>query len=440
MRFDSITIENMRLVGEAARTTNIVPDKNVLILLGDNGFGKTTMLDAMATAMAPFPAQFPGIQDFLLSDMDVHINRHGHRARYLTVQATFSYVGDSRLSCVRYRKGTSSPPKANYEELKWLANQKKEAILANEANIELPVFAYYGTGRGNFSVPERKRGFKQTFERWDCYKSAILPDTDFKRFFEWFDLMEDEERRERERLRDFDYVLPVLACVRHALSEVVDAFSNPRILTRPLRFVMDRVEADGTRHELRIEQLSEGYKIVIAMVADLAARMAEANPEMTNPLDATGIVLIDEVDLHLHPKWQRTILQDLHRVFPNIQFIVSTHSPIIVVGAADIAQVVNLNSIASDADDVVPNVSASNVGQILLSGLFGLKSLQSPEWDDKIQERDEILAKPELTANDDARLAQIDEELKELTSLQDPSAIRSTLLLEKLARQLNIEL
>ena len=218
---------------------------------------------------------------------------------------------------------------------------------------------------------------------------------------------------------------------------MVDDFQNPRIMTRPLRFVMDRVESDGSRHELRIEQLSEGYKIVIATVADLAARMAEANPEMSNPLDAHGIVLIDEVDLHLHPKWQRTILRDLHRVFPYVQFIVSTHSPIIVVGAAEIAQVVNLNN---SANDVVPSVSVSNVGQVLLSELFGLKSLQSPKWDSKILERDTILAKPKLTPEDEIRLSQLDEEMKGLTSLQDSNAIRSSQLLEKLARQLNIEL
>lgn len=439
MRFDKITIENMRLVGESARTINIVPDKNILILLGDNGFGKTTMLDAMATAMAPFSAQFPGIPDFQLSDFDVHINRNGHRSRYLTVSAHFR-DGETGLSSLRYRKGTANTPKANYEELKQLANAKKAAIISGEQCVKLPVFAYYGTGRGKFHVPERKRGFQQAFERWDCYKSAICPDTDFKRFFEWFDMMEDEERRERDRQRNYDYKSPILECVRRALSIMIDSFRNPRIMTRPLRFVMDRVEADGTHHELRIEQLSEGYKIVIATVADLAARMAEANPWMDNPLDANGIVLIDEVDLHLHPKWQRTILQDLHRVFQNLQFIVSTHSPIIVVGAADIAQVINLNTIPANADEPTPTASVSNVGQVLLSDLFGLKSLQSPEWDEKIQERDNILAKPELTPEDETRLAQLDEEMKGLISLQDSNAIRSTILLEKLARQLNIEL
>lgn len=439
MRLDKISIANMRLVGEEARELNIDPDKNVLILLGDNGFGKTTILDAIATTMAPYSAQFPGIADYQLSDLDVHINRHGRRSKYLTINAEFSDNGVTMTS-VRYRKGTQNPPKTNYEQLKQAAIAKKEAILAGEADVQLPIFAYYGTGRGQFQVPERRRGFQQAFERWDCYKSAINPETDFKRFFGWFDLMEDQERRDREKLWDLGYKSPVLEAVRKALDETVEGYKNPRIETRPLRFIMDRIDEDGSKHELRIEQLSEGYKIVIAMVADLAARMAEANPEMENPLNTSGIVLIDEVDLHLHPKWQREILIQLTKVFPNLQFIVSTHSPVIVVGAAEIAQVVNLNTINDDENLHQNGIQVSNVGQVLLSDLFGLEYLYSPEWDDKIKERNVILAKDVLTPEDEARLTQLDEDLKGLTSLQDSNVIRSTQILEKLARQLNIEL
>lgn len=439
MRFDNISISNMRLVGQEPFSLNINSQKNVLILLGDNGYGKTTLLDALATTIAPYVSQFPGIGDFQLSDLDVHINEQGKKAPFLMVDAQLS-DGELQFCSTRYRKGTTNTPKANYEDLKQEAIVKKNDIISGKLNVDLPVFAYYGTGRGKFYIPERKRGFRQTFERWDCYKNAIMPDTDFKRFFEWFDLMEDEERRERERLRDFNYVSPVLECVRKALSDVIDDYKNPHILTRPLRFVMDKINEDGTKQELRIEQLSEGYKIIIAMVADLAARMAEANPNMDDPLKTTGIVLIDEVDLHLHPQWQRKILRQLSTVFPNIQFIVSTHSPVIVVGAADIAQVVNLSNRDKQLADKDDGLNLLNIGQILLSDLFGLRSLQSPNWDDKIHERNMILAKEELDADDKKRLNELDKDMTGLTSIQNSDTIRSVKLIEKIAKQLNVEL
>ncbi len=378
-----------------------------------------------------------GAQDFQLTDLDVHINDDRTRAKYLVVDSILENDGE-KITSIRYRKGTHNTPKANYEQLKQLAIKHKEDIIAGNPNVNLPIFAYYGTGRGQFKVPERKRNFQQTFERWDCFKSAINSETDFKRFFGWYDLMEDEERREKEKRLDFNYKLPVLESVREALFEFVGKhYKNPRIETRPLRFVMDKVDDTGFKEELRIEQLSDGYKVVIAMVADLAARMAEANPNMEKPLEGKGIVLIDEIDLHLHPKWQREIIKQLTRVFKNVQFIVSTHSPIIVIGGSDIAQIINLNEDENNEDD---DISYSNIGSILLSELFGLNSLQSPKWDDKIQERNMLLSKPQLDAQDKLRLTELDNEMRGLSSIESSTMIRSNMLLEKLAKELNIEL
>lgn len=292
-------------------------------------------------------------------------------------------------------------------------------------------------------MPERRRNFADTFERWDAYIGAPQPNTDFKRFINWFDLQEDDERREKIDRNDTSYQSPSLTAVKTALSSFIGRrCSNPRILNRPLRFVVDETLENGTVRELRLEEMSDGYKIIIAMVADIASRMVEANPvteECPNPLHASGIILIDEIDLHLHPKWQREILKQLNTTFPNIQFIVTTHSPVIVVGASDIAQVIKLND-NNEGNTFSGELPISNIGQVLLSELFGLKSLQSPVWDGKIQERDSILAKQELSKEDEARLAQLDEEMNGLTTLQDSNAIRSARLLEKLARQLNIEL
>ena len=84
------------------------------------------------------------------------------------------------------------------------------------------------------------------------------------------------------------------------------------------------------QEELLVNQLSDGEKCTLAMVGDLARRMAVANPHMKDPLSSEAVVLIDEVDLHLHPAWQRRFVSALEETFPNSQFILSTHSPAIL--------------------------------------------------------------------------------------------------------------
>lgn len=365
MRFEELNVQNMRLIGSESRIIQAAPDKNVLILWGNNGVGKTTLLDAIAVSVAPFVSQFPQNSDRLLSDNDVHLNQDGHKAPYLSIQTSFRLPDGSLISSYRTRKGNGKRPDSDVKALKAYASGLKQAIANGHQDVTLPILAYYGTGRGQIKSLERKRSFQEAFERWNCYHSALSPDTDFKTFFQWFDLMEDEERRKREQLRDFDYKLPALVAVRRAISEFMPSrFSNPHIEIHPLRFVMDELY-DGGHRQLRIEQLSDGYKIVLAMVADIAARMAEANPEAHEILNTPGIVLIDDAELHLHPQWQRTIIQQLVRTFPQVQFIVSTHSPIIVVGASNIAQVVQL-----EEKPIPTELQRMDVGQVLLSNLF----------------------------------------------------------------------
>jgi predicted ATP-binding protein involved in virulence len=86
----------------------------------------------------------------------------------------------------------------------------------------------------------------------------------------------------------------------------------------------------GEKRELLLSQLSAGYRNMLALVMDFARRLAQANPDMENPLAAEAILMIDELDLHLHPTWQQKIIPDLKKVFPNTQIIATTHSPEVV--------------------------------------------------------------------------------------------------------------
>ena len=107
---------------------------------------------------------------------------------------------------------------------------------------------------------------------------------------------------------------------------MIKGYSNLRIELAPSRMVMTNEE--GT--DLRIDQLSGGYKEVLSVTADIAKRLSIANPDSPDPLNEEAVILIDELELHLHPKWQKEIVDDLKSTFPNCQFIISTHSPFII--------------------------------------------------------------------------------------------------------------
>lgn len=344
----------MRLFGTPTKQVDFDSNKNISIFLGNNGSGKTTIMDAIINLLSAYMGEFPGSSIMQFSETDVHKVDKKQIADSLTVEADIETENNNIIHVVRSRKGYTEPEIAT--DLKGLKEYATSIISRTKehAQVQYPVIAYYGTGRGFIQMPERRRNFSDTFERWDTYIGAPQPNTDFKRFINWFDLQEDDERREKIDRNDTSYQSPTLTVVKTALSSFIGKrCSNPRILNKPLRFVVDETLEDGTIRELRLEEMSDGYKIIIAMVADIASRMIEANPvteESPNPLLASGIILIDEIDLHLHPKWQREILKQLNTTFPNIQFIVTTHSPIIVVGASDIAQVIKLDD--NDANTI----------------------------------------------------------------------------------------
>lgn len=433
-----LSLRNFRLFGEKEQLLKFNSGKNVTVLVGNNGCGKSSILDAIAISISTFTSNFPGQSIKQFKESDVHITEDEDYGDYLQVESVFetSYNGD--IDILRYRQGNLKAPEGVLKNV----NSYAELLMAKinkEENCVLPVVAYYGTGRGQIKAPERKRDFKKAFTRWDAYTGALDASANFRQFIEWFDLMEDEERREKESRRDWDYKSKPLESVRKALTTFVgDKFSNPRMMIHPLRFIMDESIGEDKIRQLRIEQLSDGYKIVTAMVADIASRMAEANPDMDDPLQSNGIVLIDEVDLHLHPKWQRTIIGSLTKTFPNIQFIVSTHSPIILSGATNDAQVIMLRE-DSIIDTDAKEYETYDISQLLLSELFGLKSSRSPQWDSLLSEQSDLLKKNDRSLEENARLKVLDKLLSQLSFGDSIEQIKSRELLYRIANRLNLE-
>lgn len=198
---------------------------------------------------------------------------------------------------------------------------------------EFPLLAYYPVNRAVLDMPLRIKT-KHTFEIPDALRGALSSAADFRAFFEWF---RDREDLENENLRIYvqnskevdKYFDPQLNAVRTAIYRFMPGFSDLTVRRSPLRM---EVKKEG--QTLRVEQLSDGEKCLIAMVGDIARRLAIANPNALNPLECDGVILIDEIDLHLHPTWQHVVVSRLIETFPNCQFLISTHSPHVITHVA----------------------------------------------------------------------------------------------------------
>ncbi len=324
-KLKKLKITNFRLFEKLEVELN--PDTNVII--ANNGAGKTTLLDAIALGFGSMLTYLPNINGIGFSNdkRDLRINQTNKKEPYLRIELTSTQNLKWDRVDKRDKSKTTAKLIPNRYGLKELETFMDTIIdNENEGNdYTMPLIMYYGTCRNCFDAPLRKVNFQKEFSRFEALSGSLKGVSDFNRLFQWFDAMENLERREIQNRRDFDYRLPELKNVRESITSILKGFQNPRIRTRPLRFMIDRVESDGSVTELQIEQLSAGYRAVLAMVMDISARMSEANPHLGNQSEA--IILIDELDLHLHPKWQQTILSDLRQTFPNAQFIVTTHSP-----------------------------------------------------------------------------------------------------------------
>ncbi len=290
---------------------------NLTVLVGVNGAGKSSVLEALAILLSPL---VDGIRT---------VSGKGKRFKVLDIRnksgqakgiIEISMNGRSfEWSIVTTRPGRK---KSDTSDL----GQLKEALApifrgVDEQGLDsVPVAVFYGVHRAVMDIPLRIRK-RHTFDILSTYDSSSLgAKSDFRLFFEWFRNREDIENEIRLDL-EYHHEDTQLRAVRTAV-ERLTGFSGLRVRRSPLR-----MEVQKSGQTLNVAQLSDGEKCLFALVGDLARRLAVANPGYSNPLEGHGVVLIDEIDLHLHPEWQHKIIPNLLETFPNCQFIVTTHSP-----------------------------------------------------------------------------------------------------------------
>jgi predicted ATP-binding protein involved in virulence len=183
--------------------------------------------------------------------------------------------------------------------------------------------------------------------------------------------------------------------------------------------------------------LSDGYRSVLALAGDLVWRMITAFPSSDEPLKEHGVVLIDELDIHLHPMWQRYIASWLRAQFPKIQFIVTTHSPMVAAGAGPDAMTLKLTGDGVAARQIRQSLFAMDVDDILKSEAFGLISTYAPATQEKLDRLSKLQAKPKkLNAAESKEIAQLSLFVKEHNPRNSKIARRHESDLDKFVRKM----
>ncbi len=288
------------------------------VLVGVNGIGKTAILDAIAVMLSRMVPNIPlkkKVEPRSFRPLDI---QNGKEHLECSISVRIHQQITQWDSTLRRSQSSRSSRLEGPSELRQHLAQALEA----DDKASIPLAVLYPTNRAVLDIPLRIRT-PHAFEQLDAYDDALTGGwSNFRLFFEWFRDLEDLENE--NRLSNPEHRDPHLEAVRRAI-KATTRFHDLRVRRQPLRMTLEK-----QGEELVVNQLSDGEKCLLALIADLARRLAIANPSLPNPLEGAGVVLIDEIELHLHPGWQRAIIPRLEETFPHCQFIVSTHSPQVI--------------------------------------------------------------------------------------------------------------
>ncbi|RLC07498.1 MAG: ATP-binding protein [Deltaproteobacteria bacterium] len=312
MRIKKMNISNFRCIHELELNFH----ERMNIFVGINGSGKSSILNCLSLLL---------LQLF----MRINIEEEGRSFTENDITVGESLTKNS-IKISWHLRNTA-------EDVEWCMTKdlgrKKTKLYIDELDkldekildeldqyedFDLPIGVYYPVNRYVIDIPLQIQE-DETEQRSAAYQTLLSGRNGFSSFFKWFRNREDLENE--KRIYQSDYRDRQLEAVRMATESFLPGFQNLRVRRSPLRMTVQK-----GAEEMTVNQLSDGEKCLLAMIGDLARRLAIANPSLSNPLHGKGVVMIDEVDLHLHPSWQRMIVPLLESTFPNCQFVLTTHS------------------------------------------------------------------------------------------------------------------
>jgi predicted ATP-binding protein involved in virulence len=320
-RFQNLTLEQFRCFEHL----ELPLEDDLTLIFAENGGGKTAILTALATGLTPFQ---PGAPRQLKLDAQrdprkVTLDERGRREPAGTCTLVWTAkIGEEHAVAWSNTANAASNRKS----------KDHSAVLAAIEKVRVPgarwpLFAFYGVDRmgrrkaSTTPAPTRP-------DRWEGYASALDPAQDDSALLTWLleEILADTVRRQNNEAERF-LATAVMDTVAKATPGVRRAWYDPKERSPVVRFESGEVAT--------WKELSDGFHVYLSLVTDLARRAVMLNEQDGGeaPSLVEGVVLIDEIDLHLHPRWQRTVLDGLRKVFPRLQFVVTTHSPQVLSSA-----------------------------------------------------------------------------------------------------------
>ena len=320
---------------------------------GINGRGKTALLDGVALLCSRFLPLVSTARSRYRTVTPPEVNlgaataELGMKVNCAGIPLEYKLTYDKERRQIK----TTKLPVAVKQEVK---NAYGNPTRADDA---APLAVYYTTDRAGYRLPQ-KLPTEVPRGQTAAYSGALFNRTvNFRDFMARYRSAVTVERTERADNPNYLGDRAVTAISR-ALTTFLGGFDNLRVQEEPLRLLVDKAGV-----ALDLSQLSDGERSFLAMICDLGRRLALANPLLDNPLRGAGVVLIDELELHLHPKWQREVSEKLRRTFPNIQFIATTHSPF-VIQALRPGELINLDpeELGEYADRSIEDIAETVMG------------------------------------------------------------------------------
>jgi predicted ATP-binding protein involved in virulence len=439
--FLKLEMENVRCFGETA-VLDLSDGKGNwrqwTVILGDNGTGKTTILQILYALQ-----QVKSTMELLWS-RDVNHDRNEKEDHV-------SPLGFSLASIVDYNYNIFSDAVNNNKKGHAIA---EVSIQSNNDFLSIPTSVlYFSSSIISGCSPSTDLRLLGLY----CYGYGASRKMSFKRselderkgdtslFNDYYYLINAEEwllQLDYVASKDSDiqqYAQKRREQVKVMLIELLPDVTEIRF-TEPTKenlksTVQFKTELSGW---VSIHQLSLGYKTMVAWMVDLAARLFERYPDSDNPLAEPAIVLVDEIDLHMHPKWQRKIFDYLTERFPKTQFVVTAHSPLVVQAAPEDANIVLLKKEGDHVviDNDIQSVHNWRLDQIMSSDLFGIDSTRGPETEKWLAERKGLLQKQELTTGEQERLTELNEKSRSLPTADTAEDINAMDIIRKAAEYL----